>query len=122
MTWFYVLRYNVFSVPLVRLPQRGRGERARGEREREVFSSPPHPFAYFSVSLLISTKLARGMGVRLVPFEILLTCSKLRADGIFYLGATPWRKRRRDTNIPKSSEEILYVDVNVAVSQASDVP
>lgn len=43
-------------------------------------------------------------GRKASPFEILLTCSKLRADGIFYLtsGTILQRKHRCDINISKS--------------------
>jgi len=98
------------SFLLVRLPQR------KKERERVLFSSSLRSSAYFSVSSLISAKLARGVGIKLVPFEILLTCSKL-CWRYLLSSATPSRKRRRDVNISKSfkDKEIFYVDMNVPV-------
>lgn len=127
MTSFCVPRYNVFSIgPLSsfaterkREREREGGRKRKRERESVLSSSPPRSPAYFSVSSLISVKLAGGVGVRLVLLKS-FWCSKLHADGIFYLsGATPWRKCRRNINISKSSvdKEILYADMKIPVSQ-----
>lgn len=106
MTRFFVLRYNFFfpSVPSVCffLP-------------RFLLLSP-----YFLYVLSNFREAYQEYGRKAGPFEILLTCDNLRADGISYHSSTAsWKQRNPVTliHISKPSTRVrryLYADVSAS--------